>query len=329
MIEKIDELMKKQKLSCEKARNISIVKTLEKLGYFPKKELQKEAWFLSPFRSETQVSFKVDLRINRWYDHGEGIGGNVIDLVTRIKGCDVSGALIFLNNDITSSSFHQQPKKINNEVIKKNKIIKIKNIEHPALIEYLESRYIPIEIARMYCVEIHYKQNNKIYFAIAFKNDKGGYELRNKYYKGCIGNKSVTTFKNPCDELLIFEGFFDFLSYKALYDSDIVCRNEDYIICNSTALVEFVIPRIKEYKVVYSLFDNDVSGEKATRKIKESRVVIDCRVTYSANSDLNEYLCQSIEGKEGGVFMSKMFLLKKASGTRTKSDLSLSVCDAK
>ncbi|MCB0458954.1 MAG: DNA primase, partial [Flavobacteriaceae bacterium] len=64
-----------------------------------------EAWFLSPFRSESQASFKVSKTKNRWYDHGTGIGGNVIDLVIQLMKCTVQEALNFLNNDLSSFSF--------------------------------------------------------------------------------------------------------------------------------------------------------------------------------------------------------------------------------
>lgn len=61
-------LMKKEILNCEKARSICIVLTLAKLGHFPKRKSEKEAWFLSPFRSETQASLKVSLKENYWID---------------------------------------------------------------------------------------------------------------------------------------------------------------------------------------------------------------------------------------------------------------------
>jgi len=35
-----------------------------KLGHFPTRETDKEAWFLSPFRSENQASFKVCKKLN-------------------------------------------------------------------------------------------------------------------------------------------------------------------------------------------------------------------------------------------------------------------------
>ncbi|KAB6146699.1 hypothetical protein GA398_14970 [Bacteroides xylanisolvens] len=36
------------------------------------------------------------------------------------------------------------------------------------------------------CKEIHYTCNKKRYFAIAFSNIVGGYEICNPYFKGCI-----------------------------------------------------------------------------------------------------------------------------------------------
>ena len=122
--------MKKEKLNCKSARNISITEVLRKLEHFPKRESEKEAWFLSPFRSETQASFKVSKILNRWYDHGKGIGGNVIDLVSQIFNCSVQEALVFLNENISFFSFHQQPIFIHAE--NSISIIKAKEIMHPA-----------------------------------------------------------------------------------------------------------------------------------------------------------------------------------------------------
>lgn len=285
--------MKKQKINCEKAQNIFIVEILEKLGHFPKKKSEKEAWFLSPFRSETQASFKVDLRINRWYDHGEGKGGDIILLVQLLKKCSVSEALSFLSNDITVFSFQKHPKILEAKSSKEFKIIEIKKIEHQALLDYVESRSIPKEIARTYCVEIHYKQNNKKYFSLGFQNDKQGYELRNKYFKGCFGNKSITTINNGGNDAVIFEGFFDFLSYKTLYKTQ--GKKEDYIICNSTALVQKLTPNLDKYKKVYLFFDNDESGIKAVQNLNKSKkTTTNCSMVYSQYKDLNEYLCKTI-----------------------------------
>lgn len=298
--------MKKERLNCEKARNISIVKTLENLGYFPKRKTEKEAWFLSPFRSETQASFKVDLSINRWYDHGEGLGGNILDLIMLLKGYSISEVLSFLSNDINLFFFHQQENLVSKTVTNENVLdyseqMQNKCLEHKALIEYLKSRSIPKEIARIYCTEIHYERKEKKYFAIGFKNNKGGYELRNKYFKGCIHRKDITTIKNGSNQIVVFEGFLDFLSYKTLYKTEHL--NEDYIILNSTALVKKIIPNLKIYTTIYLCLDNDEAGDKSTTLIKKNlNGVIDCRITYSSYKDLNEYLGCKNEIEDGQLF---------------------------
>jgi DNA primase len=125
------------------------------LKHFPIRESEKEAWFLSPLRSETQASFKVNKILNRWYDHAAGFGGNVIDLIVRMNHCSVKEALEFLSNDISYFSFQQQAllsnlPKVRQQIENKITIVKTKGIEHPALIQYLNSRQIPLEIARQY-----------------------------------------------------------------------------------------------------------------------------------------------------------------------------------
>ena len=52
--------------------------------------------------------------------------------------------------------------------------------------------------------------------ALGFKNDSGGYELRNELFKGSNTPKDITTFKNSGKKVAIFEGFFDFNSFTSL-----------------------------------------------------------------------------------------------------------------
>ena len=132
--------MKKERtmrLSCERARAFPIEKALAKLGHFPTKTSDKEAWFLSPFRSETQASFKVSKKLNRWYDHGEGKGGNIIDLICLITKGTVKESLKIIGQDQTSFSFQQQPILEREENELKITITKVKQLSHFALKEYL------------------------------------------------------------------------------------------------------------------------------------------------------------------------------------------------
>jgi len=286
--------MKRKKITCETARNISIVKALERLGHFPKKASGKEAWFLSPLRSETQASFKVSKKHNRWYDHGKGIGGNVIDLITRILKCSVKEALGFLGNDIPVFSFQQQKiftnlSKVDQKTEIKISIVKTKRIEHPALIQYLLRRKISVPIAEQFCKEVWYHYNDKHYFAIGLQNTLGGWELRNKFLKNCSSPKSYTYFKKNKSELIILEGMFDLLSFVELEFED--ANNKDFIILNSIAFIKDIEKYIKSYKKVSLYLDNDTPGRKATAYlIANNNQVIDCSQMYKNYKDLNEFL---------------------------------------
>ena len=284
---KTNRLMKKEKINCKSARNISITEVLGKLEHFPKRESEKEAWFLSPLRSETQASFKVSKILNRWYDHGKGIGGNSLDLVCSIFGCSIKEALKILNDNLSFFSFHQQPLYIQEE--NSISILNIKEIAHPALIQYLHSRKIPLVIARHYCKEVWYQSNNKQFFALGLKNHLGGWELRNKYCKNSSSPKAYSYFKSSSDQLLIVEGMFDLLSLAKLDDK--IPGNSDIIVLNSIAFIKEIEPYINNYPKVSLYLDNDTTGREAADYLMSTNSHIsDHSDIYKNYKDLNEYL---------------------------------------
>lgn len=278
----------KEKINCETARNLSVVKTLEKLGHFPKRTTEKEAWFLSPFRSETQASFKVSKTKNRWYDHGEGIGGNIIDLVCRIRKCSVKEALEFLNDGTAIEPFKQRSTPIKNE--RDLEIINVRDIVHPALLQYLGSRKILVEVAKLYCKEVWYRCRGTWFFAIGLENSKGGWELRNKILKNSSSPKSYTHIKRNSDQLIIFEGMFDLLSLATLEQKWLDTSN--ILVLNSISFVKHMEPYINDHEQTFLYLDNDTAGKTATKYLMEiNHKVIDKSAAYKNHKDLNTYLC--------------------------------------
>ncbi|MEZ4841767.1 MAG: toprim domain-containing protein [Flavobacteriaceae bacterium] len=279
--------MKKERLTCESARNICITEVLKKLKHFPTRESEKEAWFLSPLRSETQASFKVSKTKNRWYDHGTGIGGNVIDLVIQLMKCTVKDALNFLNNDLYSFSFHQHrssDKKENEIMIKR-----IKDISHPALLKYLEQRKIPVTIAKRYCKEVWFQRKDKIYFAVGLQNEQGGWELRNEFFKASSSPKSYTYIQNIKIQLIVLEGMFDLLSL-ATIDKELV-KSSDIIVLNSLAFVAQIEKYIPNYNNTILMLDNDNSGKNTVQQLLQKFPhAIDQSYAYKKHKDLNEKL---------------------------------------
>ncbi|MBJ7879625.1 toprim domain-containing protein [Gelidibacter salicanalis] len=280
--------MMKRKINCERARAFPIGRALAKLGHFPQKTAEKEAWFLSPFRSETQASFKVSKTRNRWYDHGEGSGGNVIDLVCRILKCSVKEALTFLDEDGFCFSF-QQPQHLSpNET--SLTILKIKRIKHPALIQYLNLRGIPLHVANAYCHEVWYTFKNSKFFAIGLQNNKNGWELRNKIFKNSNSPKTYTHLQRNTKQLIILEGMFDLLSL-AVLNAPLI-EVSDIMVLNSIAFIENIESHISDYEIVDLYLDNDSAGQKATLYLtKKYSHVNDQSDGYKNHKDLNNFLC--------------------------------------
>lgn len=280
-------------MNIAQARDISIVEILQNLGYEHISTNGKESWYLSPFRSENSASFKLNLKLNRWFDHGEQIGGNVVDLIVKLKKCTVSEALKYLQSCDTFSFQKQtalayERKKEGNC----NNVLIVKRIEHSALKQYLVSRGIINSYALMQIEEVHYEIDQKKYFAIGFKNKSDGWELRSKYAKICLGKKDITLIDNGCTVVKIFEGFFDYLSFLQISDEKNI-NESDYLILNSAALVVKNISILEKYKVIELYLDNDSTGDKYTKLITERLPAAkDERFKYSECKDLNEYLCK-------------------------------------
>ena len=280
--------MRERKLTCEKARSICIVETLAKLGHFPSRKTGKEAWFLSPLRSETQASFKVSLKLNRWYDFGIGEGGNVIDLICKISNCSVAEALQFLSDELPVYSF-QGPVTDTLEKDSANTIVKVKPITRSYLKKYVRSRGISLPVARKYCKEVWYECHGKTYYAIGLQNNENGWELRNLYFKTSSSPKSYTYLHNNKDNLMICEGMFDLLSIAELYPEEL--KNSDIIVLNSLSFLSQITSKFKNYKSIDLYLDNDAAGKNNTTELLQYYPHIkDQSHRYKNHKDLNEKL---------------------------------------
>ncbi|MBS5906974.1 MAG: toprim domain-containing protein [Dysgonomonas mossii] len=277
---------------------LSVKDYLAKMNIHPVKDRGYYGMYHSPFRADDNASMKVDFQKNLWIDFGSNEGGTLIDLVMRIDKCSIQQAMQSLgqlcvctnvgtyqrSNVLTDSfSFHGNTIEIQ----------KVQSIANPALIDYLIERAINQDIAKIHCKEIHYAANNKTYFAIGFENDSKGYELRNKYFKGCT-NKDVMTYRRTdvsTSACLVFEGFMDYLSFLTL--KDIQSAKQNVVVLNSVANLSKAISFIQSHKEIYTYLDNDESGKKATQQIKNSSInstVSDQSNHYANYKDLNEFL---------------------------------------
>ena len=69
-------------MDIQTAKQIRLEEYLHSLGYSPVKRQGINLWYKSPFREETEASFKVNTERNQWYDFALGKGGNIIALAS-------------------------------------------------------------------------------------------------------------------------------------------------------------------------------------------------------------------------------------------------------
>ena len=286
------------------ANKMSIAGFLQSAGFTPEKANGNVFLYCSPLRNEKTASFKVDRVKNLWFDYGTWKGGSLIDLVCEMYGVDVAGALLTLSGVAIpeqSFSFQQQ-----NEFTDgwKAEIRHLQPLQNIALIQYLKSRRIPASIAEKYVTEIYYKayeNQSKAYFAIGFKNDAGGYDLRNgiktlkypKGFKGAISPKDITTIPGANQTAVnVFEGFMDFLSALTHFETD--HANCNTIVLNGVGLVDRLLQVLPDYSKINLYLDNDSAGEKTAGLIQDYRpdAVNRSSRLYPEHKDFNEFICK-------------------------------------
>lgn len=269
---------------------LSIGQYLADNGIHPVTDKGHYGMYHSPIRADHNASMKVDYNKNLWIDYGTGEGGTLADLVMRLEKCTLPEAIRKLEQRATgihSFSFHGNtpvPTKPESGII----IEQVQPLTNPALITYLKERKINIDTAKLHCKEIHYSVADKPYFAVGFRNNADGYELRNRYFKGCT-SKDITTSQIGSDACLVFEGFMDALSYLTM--KGINQFPQDTVILNSVANLAKAEKFITSHDKVYTFLDNDEAGRKATARLKTvCKSLSDQSGFYARHKDLNDYL---------------------------------------
>lgn len=294
-------------MNTNEAKQIRIEEYLHTLGYNPVRRQGDSLWYKSPFRDEQEPSFKVNMERNLWYDFGAGRGGNIIALARELYASD---SLPYLLERIAeqapsvrpvSFSFGGQP--LSKPSFQQLEVVPLSS---PALLSYLRQREINTELAKRECSEAHFTNNGKRYFAIAFPNVSEGYEIRNRYFKGCIAPKEISHIKQPGkarETCYVFEGFMDYLSFLTLRLENCPkfpeLDRQDYMVLNSVSNVSKALYPLGSYERIHCFFDNDRAGMEALRQIRmeysRDLYIRDASQTYSGCKDLNEYLQKQAE----------------------------------
>lgn len=287
-------------MNIQEAKQIRIADYLQSLGYTPVKQQSNSLWYKSPFRQETEASFKVNTELNQWSDYGLGRGGNIIALAEELYASDY---VTYLLNNIAEQAPHIRPVSFSFRQQASEpsfQQLEVRELTHPALLRYLQERGIDTDLARSECKELHFIHNGKPYFAIGFPNVAGGYEVRNRFFKGCIAPKDISHVRQqgePREKCLVFEGMMDYLSFLTLRMKNCPTMpnldGQDYIILNSVSNVSKAIDALHGYERIHCLLDNDEAGRNAYLELAREFCghIRDFTDNYNGHKDLNDYLC--------------------------------------
>lgn len=279
-------------LSFSDAKKIAITDYLARLGFEPASVRGSAYWYRSPFRSERDASFKVDAKLNLWYDHGEGVGGTLLDLGPRLHSCTIREFVTRLENS-NLTAVAELPRRTTQPPESRVEILTTSPISDDTLTAYLADRKIDVGNANVHCTEVEFRIAQRTYKAIGFRNNSGGYELRNSWFKGSSSPKDVSLIKTGSTNLTITEGFFDYLSLHQLRDNAIQkeTADSDHLILNSISFMRKSLPLIKTYRSRTLFLDNDQAAEKAKAFLKASNVdFVDRSSLYAKHKDINEML---------------------------------------
>ena len=288
-------------MNCKQFNSVKLEEILVSLGHHPTKQNEKEAWFLNPFYTETQASFKINKNLNYWYLHSEGIGGNNVDFMKKYLNASVKEVLEWAEKQ-NFSSFQQQ-NVIHSINSKPNyQITEIKKLQNEHLKSYLHQRGLS-KVVYPLVKEIHFTIGEKKLYAIGFENFSGGWELRNSFYKGSLLMKdiSILNFNNESQNqnktgkrIAVFEGFIDALSFvemKPFY-------NGYLLVMNSISLLNRTKEYLQNYSEIHLFLDNDKAGETCKNSILKSfPEAKDHSEIYALHKDLNDYLKSKKENK--------------------------------
>lgn len=254
-----------------------------------------------PWKTDTHPSLTVSPDGKVWRDLSTGAEGGIIELVMAcLNTCDFKQVCAVFDSSSFSLSKTLDGKKEKDLECGRFAFFSVMPLQSKGLYAYLTKRRINTSIARHFLLEAHYsfqeRTDGSYLYALAYPNDLGGYELRGAPYagnpdgyKGGTSPKWITTHLGIANAAtVVFEGFFDMLSWVTMTDG----VKHNLVVMNSVTNKEETVDMLRSISgTIYLCLDNDKAGEEATAFIKNALPsAIDYRSHYADHKDVNEFL---------------------------------------
>jgi hypothetical protein len=281
----------------------SLVDFLSRLGHQPARKYGRERIYYSILREDdTRPSLSVNDELGVWFDHGTRKGGNIVDLGLALwKHLSFQEVVQKIQEVCLISTGDKKPPRPRIAVRVPNYIVQdIKEIgTHPAINDYLKSRQIfeqaKLMLKEIYYFVVDYKGEKKQFFAAGWKNEKGAWEVRNRYFKGCLGHKAISFIPGHQKKAALFEGFINFLSWRAENPN----ADHSIIVLNTIGLLDSGIEKAKAFSLLDVFFDRDQPGYQATKDLlKALPYATDRSGVYEGYNDYNDKLVLAAKAEE-------------------------------
>lgn len=287
--------------------NIPISNYLRSIGLNPVQKLGGQLSYIPPYRKESKPSLWVNDSKKIWYDKGEGVGGNIVDLAAKINGFSTSEAVKHINFKIRKNPSSIQ--KVKSVVEENVNLISVKPLnKNKVILHLLKSRGILTEALQSDKIfEVYYdkrkKGNVKRCFGAGWLNNKGGFEVLTKHDSLCLSSKSFTIINNSkklSSSISIFDSMIDYLS--AIKLGWLTSSVQNILILNSHLPTNEVIHFLKRVSAdtVYLYLPNNERGEKLYKRFSSlvlyfpSKIYqVDYRIKYSGFETVNDFLLQN------------------------------------
>lgn len=277
-------------MNIEQAKSIRIDDFLENIGYICDKETAGRKWFR--FRDEKTASFVVSKDGMAWYDHGDGIGGNIIDVAKiAAKADSVSEALKYIEKHVDYAKYSiptirqilpVQPSEPYYRIVYDTEfsIYGYRGLTPAAA--YLKARRgISPEAFYPYLRDIYHVSSptqRKPFHAFGLPNISGGFDGRTffhgKWHKRTIGPKDVSAFKSANEDApwICFYSMMDFGTF--LTTEKPQKDTYSYLIVNGDGLVTKALSYLDTVKQTAMCHypHNDPSGQIAFNRILDGTV---------------------------------------------------------
>ena len=288
-------------------QQVSITDLLARLGHQPNKKSGKEFIYFSMLRdSDTKPSFCVNEELGVWFDHGMGKGGTVIDFgLLYWKTVDVKEVLERITNIFNLENLTTFETRNTERALRPRMAIKLPNYKieevkelgsNDAITSYLKSREV-WNVATGKLSEVYYyvedeNKKRKQFFAAGWQNENGGWEVRNKYFKGCLGRKGLTCIQGDQQKLVVFEGYLDYLSWLFEHKE----ATDSVLVLNSLSFLPAAAKRALSFAEVEVYFDHDSAGYAATAEFLSAVPhAKDSSDKYVGYNDYNEWLTAEVK----------------------------------